>query len=146
MKSTSGTSIKYLNSMNYMAQAVEQWNHFSKRRMDLFGFIDVVAVKNGEHGVLGIQACGRFDINRHIEKAICSCGIRVRVWLGAGNRLYFHGWDKLHHGKIRLKVVELLLGSTDVTFKTVEREDIEMITSKLKEGKIVICDEKEEIK
>ena len=42
-------SLKKLREEGYITiQVVEYWNSFARRRIDLFGFIDILAIKNGE--------------------------------------------------------------------------------------------------
>lgn len=41
-------SLKYLRDQGYIAEVVEHWNAFTKRRHDLFGFVDIVAVDSGK--------------------------------------------------------------------------------------------------
>jgi len=43
-------TLQWLRAHGYEAQRVEHWNHFAKRRVDLFGF-DVMAV-NTDHALL----------------------------------------------------------------------------------------------
>jgi hypothetical protein len=136
MKSTSGYSVKYLRANDYIAQVVERWNSFAHKRQDLLGFIDVVGIHIDKFGVAGIQSCDRFDINRHFDKMKESCEVSVLVWLKAGNSLYFHGWDKLHRGLTRLRIVRVV--SDNDKLELIDETDIEIKTSELNKGKIVI--------
>jgi hypothetical protein len=45
---------------------VEKWNQFSKTRHDLFGFVDLVAIRDGE--TLGIQATSYSNIAARVKK------------------------------------------------------------------------------
>jgi hypothetical protein len=83
-----------------MAAVVERWNGFVTRpdggkgvRMDLFGFIDVLAVDELAHsGVLAVQVARTGDAARRLEK-IKSARVwpKVARWLQAGNRMEL--WD-----------------------------------------------------
>lgn len=88
-------TLQELRKRGYMAAMVEKWNHHVKRRQDLFGFLDVIAVREGE-GVLGVQACGR-DFSEHIEKLESEeVAPKVANWLAAdSSRLWLMGWRKL---------------------------------------------------
>ena len=136
MKYTSGYSVKYLRANNYIAQKVEYWNSFGRKKIDLFGFVDVVGLHSNQIGVTGIQSCDRFDINRHFDKMKESCEVSVLVWLKAGNILCFHGWDKLHRGLTRLRIVRVV--SDNDKLELIDETDIEIKTSELNKGKIVI--------
>jgi len=46
------------------------WNQFSKKRSDLFGILDLVALYLGE-GICGIQCCGA-DFAEHDRKILAS--------------------------------------------------------------------------
>jgi hypothetical protein len=55
-------TLKWLRENGYEYWVTETWHHFAKRKMDLFGFIDVLAV-NDRH-LLAIQVC---DDTHHAE-------------------------------------------------------------------------------
>lgn len=38
-------TLKWLRASGWLAEVVERWNHFARRRQDLFGFVDIVAVR-----------------------------------------------------------------------------------------------------
>lgn len=79
-----------LRKRGYLAAVVEKFNIFAKVRQDLFGFIDVLAVRRGE--VLGVQATSASNVSARVKKiaehanvgAVRESGIRIAVW----------GWDK----------------------------------------------------
>ena len=86
---------------------VERWNSFAKVRQDLFGFIDLVAIKADQPGVLAIQACADNGggVSDHIKKLTSvlsdekpergeSRVRNVKEWLAAGNKLDVMGWGK----------------------------------------------------
>ena len=101
---TSAKSLPYLREHGYLAQKVEQWNNFAHRRIDLYGCIDIVAIKDGEQGVLGVQATNMNEIDVHIDKAQNDCGVALKVWLKAGNKFEIHGWK----GK-EVEIVKLVI-------------------------------------
>lgn len=84
-------SLGWLRKQGYLAQKVEHWNAFAKRRVDLFGFADIVAVRAGEPGVTAIQVCWK-DVPAHVEKL--NAIPAVSTWLSCGNRLVIHSWAK----------------------------------------------------
>src|SRR5215469_10785245 len=77
-------SLGWLRKCGYLAQKVEHWNAFAQRRVDLFGFADIVAVRAGEPGVTAIQVCYK-DVPAHVEKLNTTPA--VSTWLSCGNRL-----------------------------------------------------------
>jgi hypothetical protein len=70
---------------------VERWNPFARKRLDLFGGIDIVAIKVGEP-VMGVQATTGDHVAERVEKiqdvaAMC-------IWREVA-RLEVHGWRKV---------------------------------------------------
>ena len=92
MTSTTQLSLNYLRKLGYTANIVEHWNSFAHIRQDLFGFIDIVAIKTGELGVLGVQSTSKSNISTRRRK-IESLPEYI-VWKGASNRIVIHGWAK----------------------------------------------------
>lgn len=98
--SPSARSLQHLRKLGYIAQVVERFNPFAHVRQDLFGFIDIVAVKEGEPGVLGVQATSADHISHRKKKAEAIDALKV--WLAAGNKFVVHGWSKKGaRGKIK---------------------------------------------
>ncbi len=83
---------RLLRYENWTPAVVERWNMHAKIRQDLYGFIDVVAIKDGENGVLAIQATTRKNMNAREEKILSNKN--TGTWLKAGNRLEVWGWYK----------------------------------------------------
>lgn len=84
-------SIEHLKAEGYAVQVVERWNPYAKVRQDLFGWIDIVAVKAGRP-ILGVQtttgnmAAVRLDKARGNEA--------LKAWISGGGQLVVHSWDK----------------------------------------------------
>lgn len=85
-------SLAELRRRGYTAQVVERWNSFAKIRQDLFGFIDIVAIQEGQNGVLAVQATSTPNMSARLEKARGTPALRV--WLASGNRFLVWGWAK----------------------------------------------------
>lgn len=82
-----------LRENGYRAEVTEHWNAYARIRKDLFGFIDIVALRGNEKGVLGIQTTSAANLSARIEKTL---GLPVyKLWLQCGNRIEFHGWRKI---------------------------------------------------
>ena len=83
-----------LKAAGYTAAVVEKWNPHARIRQDLFGFIDVLAIRENE--VLGVQACAGSSASARVKKiedhdnlaAVRKAGIRIEV----------HAWRKLVSG------------------------------------------------
>ncbi len=99
-------ALKHLREMGYQAQVVEKWNAFAKIRIDLFGCIDIVAVRAGVP-VLGVQCTSHGNLASRVEKSL----VLGQGWLSTGHtQLECWAWRKLK-GKRELqldrRVIEL---------------------------------------
>lgn len=83
-------TLKLLREDNWLAQVVERWNPFAHVRQDLFGVIDVVAVRPGE--ILGVQCCAASSAAARLAKAVAEP--KLRAWLEAGGSFVVHSWGK----------------------------------------------------
>ena len=65
-----------------MAQVVERWNSLGRVRVDLFGVIDIVAVKDG--AVRWVQVTSSSNISSHRKKILESEAIKhvrsIEMW------------------------------------------------------------------
>lgn len=90
-------SLKLLRDRGYKVGVVEHWNAYVGIRQDLFGFIDLIAVKEGEP-VLAVQTTSYANTSAR-EKKIRSIP-ESEVWLKAGGAIEVHGWKHTPHGKV----------------------------------------------
>lgn len=74
----------------FVVGVVETHNHFSGKKNDLYGFIDIVAIREGE--TLGIQATSTGNLKARVHKILAEP--RAKVWLAAGNKIVAIGWRK----------------------------------------------------
>ena len=82
------------------------WNQFSKKRSDLFGILDLVALYLGE-GICGIQCCGA-DFAEHDRKILAS-PYSVE-WLESYGILETWAWRKIlkkKGGKLKIWDVKI---------------------------------------
>jgi hypothetical protein len=87
-------TIKVLKEDGWSVAIVEYWNPFARRRVDLFGFIDILALKGDE--TLALQVTSGTNVSARVKKitdhaniaAVRDAGWRVEVW----------GWRKLKSG------------------------------------------------
>ena len=100
MTSPTQRSLKLLRERGYTVQVVERWNSFAHIRQDLFGFIDLVAIRASERGVTAIQTTSGSNVAARMLKIRQEP--RAGIWLAAGNRIVIHGWRKAgERGKVK---------------------------------------------
>ena len=90
-------TLEWCRKQNFSVQTVEKWNRFAKRRIDLFGCIDLVYLTGIDgSGVYGVQCCITGDISKRREKILTVyAGFNdLRNWFRSGNTLEIHGWAK----------------------------------------------------
>ena len=100
MKSPTALTLERLERGGFLCDVVE-------RRItrivtkDLFGILDIVAVKEGE--TFGVQCTSRSNVSARVRKIKASPHLsRLRE---AGWRILVHGWDKGPDKQPRLRVV-----------------------------------------
>jgi hypothetical protein len=71
-------TLAWLREHGYEAARTEHWNHFAKRRQDLFGFIDVLAVS--DHHLLAIQVSDDTHHAAHRKKILANKAARLLVY------------------------------------------------------------------
>jgi hypothetical protein len=107
--SPTARSLKRLRELGYLCQVTEHWNQWARIRQDLFGFIDILAIRDGE--ILAIQACTRSDISTRVTKVanhenvgqVRKAGIRIEVGMG-----HHRSWrEKMGAENHRLQLMQL---------------------------------------
>ena len=66
MPSPTTRTLDYLRADGWRCAVVEKFNSHTKTRHDLFGFIDILAIKGDQ--TLAIQATSSGDISRRVSK------------------------------------------------------------------------------
>jgi len=95
-------SLRHLRDSGYLAEVVERWVPGANIRKDLFGWIDIIAIRKGE--VLAVQ-CTSTGVSERIKKISDSDTIGpVRQ---SGMRVEVHGWRKGANGRYALRVEDL---------------------------------------
>lgn len=84
-------TLKRARELGFEAQVVEKWVPQARRRVDLFGCIDVIAVQPGV-GIIGIQTTSGTNHSARMAKARAEP--RLQTWLGAGGRFECWSWAK----------------------------------------------------
>ena len=99
---TTKKSLEKLRKEGYTCAITETWNAFAHKRQDLFGFIDILAIKPGE--ILGVQTTSKTNISAHIDKIIKHKNfIAVKE---SGIKIILHGWHKGKNGKRIVWLIE----------------------------------------
>jgi hypothetical protein len=95
MSSPTQRSLDALRKDGWTCAVVERWNPYAKIRQDLFGCIDILAIKPG-CGTLAVQACAGASHAARREKAINEP--RLIVWLAASKDNKFEVWSWAKQG------------------------------------------------
>lgn len=91
MKSPTVQSLKLLRDEGYTCQVTEHWNPFAKRRVDLFGFCDILAVSPSK-GTLAVQTTSADNFSHRKDKLREEP--KASICLAAGWKIEVHGWGK----------------------------------------------------
>jgi len=91
MTSPTQRSLKHLRDNGWHPEKVEWWNSFTHRRNDLFGFADLLAIKEGETPLL-IQITTGSNLAARRTK-VYENPLSPLV-LKSGFRILLHGWAK----------------------------------------------------
>lgn len=109
MSSPTQRSLEKMRKEGWVCQVTEHYNSFSRRRVDLFGFLDIVCLRGSNGGILGIQTTTGDHLSERIKKTQALPD--HKLWLESGGGIELHGWSKKGKaGKRKLwqvRVVEL---------------------------------------
>lgn len=103
MSSPTQRSLAEMRGRGYLCGVVEKWNPHARIRQDLYGFIDILAIKEGE--VVGVQSTSLSNVSSRINKI--SEHENVAAVRKAGIRILVHGWGKGSNGRYRLREVDV---------------------------------------
>jgi len=96
-------SLEHLRKQGYLPAVVEKFNSFTRRRHDLYGFIDIIAVKGSE--TLAVQATSGSNVSSRVAKI--TANENVRAVRDANWRIVVHGWRKNSKGRWQVREVDL---------------------------------------
>ena len=102
-KSPTQLSLELMRARGYTCQVVEHWNPFARIRQDLFGFIDVLCLGDGE--IIGVQTTSRAHISTRAAKI--KEHENLLPVLDAGIRIIVHGWAKNKSNRWEVKESEI---------------------------------------
>ena len=102
-------SLKLMRDRGYLCEVVEHWNPWSKTRKDLWGFIDVLCIKEGQ--VIGVQTTSKTNISARYKKI----KEHDNVWwvLDSGIRVLIQGWGKNKSGRWEMREIEVKIEEED---------------------------------
>lgn len=84
-------SLKLLRDDGWKPEVVEHFNSFTKRRKDLFGFADILALKEGERPLL-VQTTSGGEVARRIAKIRDA---ELYPLAAQSHDIVVHGWRKV---------------------------------------------------
>ena len=93
---------KLLRERGYIVATVEYYNSFTRRKHDLFGCIDLLAIGNGE--TLAVQVTSKSNMSARIRKI--EDNEALPEMLRSGWRVIVHGWFKNKSNRYELKETE----------------------------------------
>ena len=91
-KSPTARTLERVRQLGGHVGVTERYNTFSRKRHDLFGFIDLVAILDGH--IIGIQATSTGNINTRWYKIQEECHEPALDWLQAGGLIEVWGWKR----------------------------------------------------
>lgn len=98
-------TLKVMRERGYHCAVVERWNPHAKLRVDLFGFIDVLCLGDGE--VVGVQACSGAGGDPAARVRKITEHENVAAVRKAGIRILVQAWRKGRDGKYVLREIDV---------------------------------------
>jgi len=95
-------TIALMTERGYQCDVVESYNAFTKRKKDLFGIFDILAIGNGE--TVAIQLTSKSNMSTRIKK-ISESPMLPEV-LRSNWRILVFGWYKKENGRYDYKEFE----------------------------------------
>ena len=101
-------SLKLMKERGFLCEITERWNPFAKIRQDLFQFIDILCLAEGQ--VVGVQTTSYSNMSARVKKIrehanfqrVHDAGIKVVVqgWHKKDNRWQVREVDVLPHNNV----------------------------------------------
>ena len=101
-RSPTQRSLEYLRDLGYHCEIVEKWNSFTKQRKDLWGWCDILAIRENEVLAVQVTASAVADRIKKIQESTTVALVRK-----AGIRIEVHGWRKNSKGRYVLRVEDI---------------------------------------
>ena len=101
-RSPTQRSLEYLRDLGYHCEIVEKWNGFTKQRKDLWGWCDILAIRENEVLAVQVTASAVADRIKKIQESTTVALVRK-----AGIRIEVHGWRKNVKGRYVIRVEDI---------------------------------------
>jgi len=102
-RSPTQRSLDYLRKAGWHADVVERWIPGANIRRDLFGFVDIIALRGSE--TLAVQTTSASNVSARVRKITDHTALQaVRE---AGWTVHVHGWRKGANGRWAVRVVDI---------------------------------------
>ena len=102
-KTPTQLSLAMLREDGWFCWITEHWNSFSRTRQDLWGFVDIIALKPGQ--ILGVQTTTATNMSARIKKIADHENVgKVR---DANIMIHVHGWHQDDKRKWHCKVKDV---------------------------------------
>ena len=119
--SPTARTLKELRSQGFVAEVVEHYNSFSRKRHDLFSLFDILAIREGR--TLGLQVTTESNNSARKNKMMHETS-HTRLWLSAHNDCELWTWKKIkHRWRYRRRVFTLNRDENDETKMSVACQD-----------------------
>ena len=96
-------SLKLMRDRGYLCEVTERWNPFAKIRQDLYNFVDVLCIKDGE--TVAVQTTSYANVSARVKKINeldTSAVVRSAGW-----KIVVHGWHKDKSNKWVVREVDI---------------------------------------
>lgn len=102
MSSPTQRSKAHMEAQGYTVAICEYWNQWARRRVDLFGFIDLLCIRENE--TVAVQTTSGSNVSARVHKI--AEHENIGVVRKAGWRVIVHGWSKNSKGRYVLREVD----------------------------------------
>lgn len=85
-------SLKELRKAGWVCQVVERWNAHAFKRQDLYGFCDILCMREGGP-FLAVQVTSAGHLNDHVLKLTLEP--RTLTFIACGGAIEIHVWKKV---------------------------------------------------
>ena len=93
----------HMEAQGYTVAIVERWNPYARIRQDLFGFVDLLCIGNGE--TVAVQATSGSNVASRVKKI--AEHENVGAVRNAGWKIWVMGWRKNSKGKWTMRIVDV---------------------------------------
>ena len=101
-RSPTQRSLEYLRELGYHCAIVEKWNSFTKQRQDLWGWCDILAIRENEVLAVQVTSTGVAERIKKIQESPTVALVRK-----AGIRIEVHGHRKNSKGKYVMRIEDI---------------------------------------